>query len=382
MKLAVLNLTAGGMSGGYKKYMYYLLKRLSSNAVITEILCTVPTSSQTNQSVDYNSHTKSIEVRPYSVINHKLNRELRVILDEFSPDIVYVPIERFFSYEKAPIVMMLQNMEPFVYPFSGNPLSEKLKNILRIANTRKALRRADRIIAISEFVQDLLITKMCIHPEKIGLVYHGIEKKVEDPERPASVPATCEKFLFTAGSIRPARGLEDVLSALKYLADQNINIPLIIAGSADRAMINYREKLLNWVKKNELSPNVIWAGSLCESEMAWCYQNCSAFVMTSKVESFGQIALEAMNNGCQCISSDNPCLPEIFGNSAIYYKPRDEKELSLRIKEVLSRNEFDQISASQRAITRASQFSWDICAEKTVEQFVLAIEEFKRKNKG
>jgi glycosyltransferase involved in cell wall biosynthesis len=89
-----------------------------------------------------------------------------------------------------------------------------------------------------------------------------------------------------------------------------------------------------------------------------------------------------MNNGCQCVSSDNPCLPEIFGDSADYYTPGDGKDLSLRIKEVLFRNEFDQKSASQRAIMRASQFSWDICAEKTVEQFMLAIEEFKRENKG
>ena len=70
------------------------------------------------------------------------------------------------------------------------------------------------------------------------------------------------------------------------------------------------------------------AGNLSEKEMSWCYKNCKMFVMTSRVESFGIIAGEAMAHGYICISVDNPCLPEIFRVAAVYYLPRKGKLLA------------------------------------------------------
>lgn len=380
--MAILNITGGGISSGYKKYLNILLPLVSSNPSIHKVLCALPTSFSLNNISQQFNNIRFIDIDPYGFGNRKAKSKLKIILDKFAPDVVYIPVERFFSYEKAPVVIMLQNMEPFVCPFSGNPLSEKLKNTLRIANARKALRRADRIIAISEFVKDFLIKKMCIRSEKIGLVYHGIEAKLENPARPVSVPETCGTFLFTAGSIRPARGLEDVLRALRYLKEQNVNFPLVIAGSVDHSMIGYHEKLRNWIDKNQLSSDVIWAGSLSEMEMAWCYQNCSAFVMTSRVEACPNIVLEAMAHGCINISTETPPMPEFFKDVALYYPAKNWKALGDALIESLSWNDEKKRTMQERAKQRASQFSWDICAEKTVEQFTLAIEEFKRGNKG
>ena len=147
-------------------------------------------------------------------------------------------------------------------------------------------------------------------------------------------------------------------------------------------MIQYQKKLVRWINKHNLSKNIVWTGYLNESEMGWCYQNCSVFIMTSRVESFGQIALEAMSYGCICVSANNPCLPEIFNSSAIYYNPGDSRALSEIIDTVLSWDKYKKTNVSQRAIERASQFSWDTCAKKTILEFKLAIEDFTYKSKG
>jgi glycosyltransferase involved in cell wall biosynthesis len=267
-------------------------------------------------------------------------------------------------------------MEPFVRPFSGNPPTEKIKNWLRLHTARKALKKADRIIAISNFVKEYLVNQLRIDSQRIGLVYHGIEKAIDMPKRPIVIPETCRDFLFTAGSIRPARGLEDILKALRDLATWNNKNPLVIAGSTDPVMTDYQKKLIKWVDKNNLSENVIWAGQFNEQEMAWCYQNCSAFIMTSRVESFGQIAVEAMANGCLCISANNPCLPEIIEDAAIYYTPGNGGELCEAIKAVLSWDQPKKIMVSKKAKLRASQFSWDVCAEKTIEEFKRVMQTF------
>ncbi len=382
MKLAILNITAGGISGGYRKYLVNLLPRILSNPSIEKIICALPSSVKLNNISDRFPNIEFINIAPYRFTNSKSYAELKTILDKFQPDVVYVPVERLFSYEKAPVVNMLQNMEPFVCPFSGNPPIEKIKNWFRINNARKALKKADRIIAISKFVEIYLTNQLNIDSQKIGLVYHGIDKPNPCSEKPISVPENCQKFLFTAGSIRPARGLEDVLEAMRYLMTQDIKMPLIIAGSVNPIMSRYQQRLKRWLDKNNLSANIVWTGSLSESEMAWCYQNCCAFIMTSRVESFGQCALEAISHGCLCISASNPCLPEIFRDSAVYYDPGNGKALGELINAVLSWDQSKKKQVSQRALERASQFSWNICADKTVQELKSAIVDFAQKGKG
>lgn len=129
-------------------------------------------------------------------------------------------------------------------------------------------------------------------------------------------------------------------------------------------MVGYQKKLKNWIPTNNLSDRICWLGNLNEKEMAWCYQNCGMFIMTRRVESFGMIGGEAMSYGCTCISADNPCLPELFGGVAVYYPPKDWKALAEAIQTVLNWDDNQRKVMSEKAKKRASEFSWDVCAEK------------------
>ena len=134
LKLAILNITAGGMSGGYRKYLENLLPRISSNPTIEKILCTLPFSVSLNMISENCQNINIINIAPYQLTNSKSYSQIRILLDKFQPDVVYVPVERLISYENAPVVTMLQNMEPFIYPFSGNPFTDKIKNYCRFRN--------------------------------------------------------------------------------------------------------------------------------------------------------------------------------------------------------------------------------------------------------
>jgi len=105
---------------------------------------------------------------------------------------------------------------------------------------------------------------------------------------------------------------------------------------------------------------------LNENQLKWCYRNCFAFVMTSRVESFGMIAGEAMANGCVCVSASNPCLPDIFGDCALYYKPANAYSLKDAIMKCLTMDEMEYKKRSQMSKKRALEFSWDICVKKLV----------------
>lgn len=364
------------MSGGYRKYLSNILPRLLSNQSIGKIICTLPSGVRIDDIPNRKGNIDLINVAPIRILNKSTLSQLNGMLHDFNPDVVYVPVERLFAYERAAVVTMVQNMEPFVCPFSGNPPFEIIKNLFRAFNARRALSRAERIIAISKFVRQYLIEKLRIKSEKICLVYHGNGTPNSCSEKPIFIPENCDRFLFTAGSIRPARGLEDVFEALMHLANESLKIPLIIAGNVDPCMAQYKRRLQAYLDRYDLSKAVIWAGDISEQNMNWCYRNCSAFVMTSRVESFGFIALEAMSNGSLCISTDSQCLPEIFGDAAVYYRAGDGKGLSGCIMGVLSWDQTSKMLAAKRATERASQFSWDVCANRTVEELRVAMRDF------
>lgn len=379
MKVAIINITGGGMSGGYKKYLMNIIPRMATHPKVESLLCASPVSVDVKEWFEPYDNIEFINIVRFSILGNRIDLELKGHLNRFLPDVIFIPVERYFRFNDYPVVNMIQNMEPFVSHIKGNPVSVRLKNFFRTINAIKAIKNADRIIAISRFVHDFLVNKWKIPQERIGLVYHGIdisENKVL--ERPDIMPKGWDgRFLFTAGSIRPARGLEDALSALKHLPDKSLISGLVIAGETAPDMMRYQNQLKDWIQKNNLSSRVCWAGSLNEKEMSWCYKNCSVFIMTSRVEACPNIVLEAMANGCICVSTNVPPMPEFFKDLAFYYSPGDGNALSRVILQALGIKSDRRIELSEMGRKRSAEFSWDICAEKTVAELKKAVQDFR-----
>jgi glycosyltransferase involved in cell wall biosynthesis len=385
MKIAIINLTGGGMSEGYRKYLLNILPRMAVNPAVEALLCASPDYVNIKDLFKPPANVKLINCKPYRLFGYENNAELVCCLKEFSGDVLFVPTERFFRFAETPVVNMIQNMEPFVSGINGNPISERLKILVKAIDGRRTIKKADRVIAISRFVRDFLVQNWKIQPKKIGLVYHGVDlPENKDFHRPDIIPKGWDgQFLFSAGSIRPARGLEDALYALNYLFDKSSNISgLVIAGETTSVMMRYKKNLEDWIKTYKLSSKVCWVGNLNENEMAWCYKNCKAFVMTSRAEACPNIVLEAMAHGCLCISTETPPMPEFFRDVALYYPPKNGKALADALIESLSWKDEKKRIMQERAKQRASQFSWDICAERTVEQLLLAVDEFITRGKN
>ena len=379
MRIAIINLTGGGMSGGYKKYMRNVIPRMAINPDIESILCAAPSSIDIQSWFSFLPKVKFITCKPFKWMYYTLDDDLKKSLKEFFPDVIFIPVERYFKFNSVPIVNMIQNMEPFAENIDVNSFTDKCRLYIQRLVAKRAIKKADRTIALSKYVKEFLSHKWNIPEEKIGLIYHGIElPQLKEYIRLKNIPKDWEgNFLFTAGSIRPARGLEDILEAMKHLILEKMNIRgVVIAGETESRMVPYRKKLEEWIKMNNLSSKICWAGKLSEKEMNWCYRNCKISVMTSRVESFGMIAGEALAHGCVCISSDSPCLPEIFGEAAVFYPHNKVELLAEAIKSVTKWDNYRHGEVSKKARERAAEFSWDITVERLLTEFKKAIESF------
>lgn len=366
MRLAVINLLSSGISGGYQKYLTKILPRLKSHRDVKALLCALPLSVKLHPS--FGKDFGIIKCNPYHPLRYYRDFELDNKLKKFKPDIIFIPVERYFHYDKIPVVNLVQNMEPFIKKNKANSFKTNLRLTLQKYVGEHAIKKSNGVIALSNYVKKMLIEDINIPEERIALIYHGINKvRCKERKPPLLLKELTGDFIFTAGSIRPARGIEDLVNALCELKNENINLPLVIAGKLNKGMEKYSNQIRSMIYKYELSNSIIWAGALSNQEMAWCYQNSKIFIMTSRVESFGMIAGEAMANGCVCISSDSPCLPEIFNDCGLTYKAGNAKDLANKIKGVLDFNTAQREKMSSKAILRARQFSWDICASRTID---------------
>jgi len=375
MRIAIINVTGGGMSEGYRKYLQHVIPRMAEHPEIEAILCASPGLLNVQDRFGAIPSVEFVRCQTFHFLRRKVHDELKRRLRQFRPDVIFLPVGRFLEVEGCPVVNMIQNMEPFVI-IAGNSLLEQCRNWLRRIDTKRAAKYSHRIIAPSEYVREFLVRNLDVRSNKIGLVHHGVESAKGDVCRPEVIPNRWEnRFLFTAGSIRPARGLEDVIYALEYLADSTIT-GVVIAGKISSR--KYAKRLQQLIKARKLAPKVCWARMLNEQEMSWCYANARAFIMTSRVEAFGIVAVEAMSYGAICVAADNPCLPEIFGDAATLYPPKRSQDLARRIREVLEWSEAKKNEMRQRAVTRASEFGWDECASRTVKELRAAVDGYRR----
>ena len=357
MRLAVVNLTSGGLSDGYRKYLDRLMPRLRAHPDVDQLDFFLP---RVLAEGDDRSWPPRDGLTGYRALSKQI-RELR-------PDVVFIPTARWFDTGGIPTVVMVRNMEPLEVPFAGNSWQEAAKNMVRAYTARRAGTRADRVIAVSQHVRDFLQSRWHLDERRVGVVYHGIDSPAgSEPPRPLSLSVLGQHpFLFTAGSIRPARGLEDLILALATDADSDRR--LVVAGKVDRGAEAYDHRLHELARTGGVAHRIIRPGHLSATEMSWCFRNADLFVMTSRAEACPNIALEAMSHGVVTVSGDNAPMPEFFGQAARYYQLGNPSSLAAAIRETLALPLPEKDVLRSKGRERAGDFDWNTTAERTVQE--------------
>ena len=370
MHIVLANLTNGGLSGGSRKYLEVLAPMLARHPVVSRLDLFVPP-----QAVESLHKCTRLEWNSWlhNDVSHGFRGLRREILKR-RPDVVFIPSARWIDCGSAPVVGMVRNMEPLAVPFAGNPWLETLRTIARRWVAKRACRKADRIIAVSNFVRDYLVDTWKLPTEKIATVYHGIELPSgnDDAYPPQGLMDHNHKFLFTAGSVRPYRGLEDAVGAMPYILKRHSDMSLVIGGETEPAMQPYRNRLQRQAEELGCAHRIHWVGKLTQAEMAWCFRQCEAFLMTSRVEACPNTVLEAMSQSCLSVSTTSPPMPEMYGDTAFLYRAGNSEELAAQVDAALSMDAADRYIRKSAARRRAAEFSWHRTMEETAQQLLLA----------
>jgi glycosyltransferase involved in cell wall biosynthesis len=145
------------------------------------------------------------------------------------------------------------------------------------------------------------------------------------------------------------------------------NVSILIE-AVERLKINLKIICARSVFENRLpkSKYVQFLGRLSDQEMVEVYKKSQAFVFPSLIEGFGLPGLEAMAAGLPVIAARASCLPEIYGDAALYFDPYDVNDLIEKIKSVISDVNL-QKSLIQRGQRQVKKYSWAKMASQTWE---------------
>jgi glycosyltransferase involved in cell wall biosynthesis len=175
--------------------------------------------------------------------------------------------------------------------------------------------------------------------------------------------------LFTAGSIRPARGLEDVVRALPLLGR---DVRLVIAGRVDPGCERYAAGVRRLSTDLGVAERITWAGHLDSASMARAFRSAALFVMTSRAEACPNIALEAMSYGCAIVSVDRAPMPEFFADAGRYYGTGDPNALASHVAAILDdAAERDRLGSAARH--RVQTFTWEATRDRTIAELQQAL---------
>ncbi len=236
----------------------------------------------------------------------------------------------------------------------------------------RAVRRADRVIAVSEFTKERLCTIFGTDPSKVDVVYHGVRRLPTDgPPLSRSFPAD---FVLFAGTFELRKGADILLMAYRIAREKDPGIPpLIVAGKMGLG----GKQALDEAFAGGLDPGAVrLLGGVPDTLLARLYEAASVFVFPSRYEGFGMPPLEAMAHGVPTIVTAQPALLEILGDGALVVGPPPDPSRTGEIAEALANAILEVLhdrdlrrTLISRGRSRALSFSWAKAADEVARVY-------------
>lgn len=231
------------------------------------------------------------------------------------------------------------------------------------------LNRSDRIIAVSESTKRDAVRRLDINPEKIDVVYHGVNDRFRVLPADQQTVELEDGSILMVGRPQPRKNHEGVAAALERLDERGSEAHLYIVGADEDDVAHLRES-------TDFGERRIHPTGYVDDEVLVEYYNAADVVaVPSYYEGFGFPVLEAMACGTPVITSDRSCLPEIAGDAAIVVDPDDPDAIAMSIETVLT-DAKRRASLRDSGLRRSASFTWERTAMETRNVYQRAIEAY------
>jgi glycosyltransferase involved in cell wall biosynthesis len=261
-------------------------------------------------------------------------------------DVVHYPLTVPVPAVERPSVLTLLDVQHLDLP----QLFSRSERLFRRVAYDRAARRADRVIVISEWVRERVIERLGLDHGRVHAIHLGVDHQRFTP----SPVVAREPFLLYPARPWPHKNHDRLLEAFARVRQSRSDLRLVLTGVGHDPA--------------RLPPGVEARGGVSASELVSLYRRAAALVFPSLYEGFGLPPVEAMACGCPVAASDAGSLPEVVGDAAVLFDPRDPAAIAAGVDEALDRAP----ELARLGIERAAGFTWDATARAHDAVYALA----------
>jgi len=225
-----------------------------------------------------------------------------------------------------------------------------------------AIRRADRLIAVSRYTADDLMRRAGVPAAKIDVVYHGLDPAFAPAAASAGeAPSADTPYLLAVGGVSPRKNTRRLIEAFlrwRGRGGRAAGYRLLITGhSLDQ----------DFTREGGLPDGVTALGYVDKAELRRLYAGAAAFVYPGIYEGFGLPIVEAMACGTPVVTSSTGSAPEIAGGAAVIVDPFDPASIESGLERATLPQEAERLRSLGYERVRA--FRWDLAAQATLDAY-------------
>ncbi|MCP4373148.1 MAG: glycosyltransferase family 4 protein [Deltaproteobacteria bacterium] len=239
-----------------------------------------------------------------------------------------------------------------------------------IGMQKQVAKRLLRIITVSKSAKDDISTDFKIPPNRFNIIPNGIDMHLFFPM--PGIPREKDRIIVTNSADTPLKGLNYLLRAVAAISKKR-KIRLIVIGSPKK-----KSGIAKLIKELGIGSLVTFTGRIDNRKFVKEYAKAALAVVPSVYEGFGLPVGEAMACGVPVISTTGGALPEVVGDAGIVVPPADSDELAKAIIKLLDNPDMAKSLAAAGYKRVKDNFTWKKAAEKTVEAYQEAINDYSR----
>jgi glycosyltransferase involved in cell wall biosynthesis len=237
----------------------------------------------------------------------------------------------------------------------------------------RGVRRAERVIAVSEATKQDLVEHLQIEPSRIDVVHQGVDHRIYRPtaRRPHDRP-----YVLFVGTEQPRKNFSRVLEAFARLKSRRAcrDLELVKIGGEGHPAGLFRPGTTASIRRLGLAKDVSFKGWLSEADLAAYYSGAICCVLPSLYEGFGLPVLEAMACGCPVVTTETTATGEVGADAVVYVDPLDSDSIADAVAALIDSPGL-RAELVDRGLGRAAAYSWERTAAETEQVYGRLLED-------
>ncbi len=319
---------------------------------------------------------RHVSANPYSRLGWDLGRLIRAD----RPDLIHVQYTAPLG-AGVPTVVTVHDVSFIEHP---EYFTTVRRSQLRLT-VGSSVKRAARILTVSEFSRDAILRAYDISPEKIRVIPNAANPEFrvvgrERAQKAAQYRLRFEApFIFSVGDLQPRKNQIGLIAAFsKLLTDcPHLKHHLVLTGKETW----FTPKVLEAARSCGFASRIHFTGFVSDEDLLELYNACDCFVFPSFYEGFGLPILEAMACGRAVACSNTSAMPEVADGAGLLFDPHQTGEITRALKDILLDSEL-RGRLERLGLQRAAGFTWKKSARATLDVYKEVVNEVARNTSG